>query len=150
MFTLRTVQTYNDYFSPNSKTLLFIDKALASTTALGSLPPTILQSRRYIKEKLKQTITTPNHNLFIIWEYTLVGWCSCRCLHPMRWQISYYLDQWDDRGCSKALHSSQLIYFAISSYIYIYPCLHMLSWKTSVLSSFSYPLPSPPVTIRSY
>ena len=70
--------------------------------------------RRYIKERANQTMTKPNCNLFNIWEHSLVSWCSCSCLLPMRWQISCYLGQPEDRGCSVALHNSWLIYFALS------------------------------------
>ena len=47
----------------------------------------------------------------------MVSWCSCSCLHPMRWQISCYLGQSEDRGCSIALHNSWLIYFVSPLYI---------------------------------
>ena len=75
-------------------------------------------SRRYIKERVKQTMTEPNCNLLEIWEHSPFSWWSCSCLHPMRWQISY-LDQSKDRGCSVALHNSWLIYFALS-FIYLH------------------------------
>ena len=67
-----------------------------------------------MKDRANQTLTKPNCNFFNIWEHSLNSWCSCSCLHPMRWQISCYLGQSEDRGCSIALHNSWLIYFALS------------------------------------
>ena len=75
--------------------------------------------RRFVKEIAQQTITKPRHNLFDIWEHYFVSWCSFSCLHPMRWQIRWFLvDQSEDRRCSVALLNSQLIYFA-TSFIYL-------------------------------
>ena len=56
---------------------------------------------------------------------------SYSCLYPMRWQISYYVDQTEKRGCSGALLNSQLICFALS---FIYLLEHVSnvmpkSWK---------------------
>ena len=48
----------------------------------------------------------------------MVSWCSYSCLHPMRWQISCYKDQSEDRGYSVALRNSRLICFALS-FIYL-------------------------------
>ena len=74
----------------------------------------IVDPRRYIKERANRTVTKPNSNLFNVWERSLNSWCSCSCLRSMRWQISCYLGQSEDRGCSIALHNSWLIYFALS------------------------------------
>ena len=53
----------------------------------ASVPFLALQTpRRYIKERLKQTMTKPNHNFLNIWEHSFVSWW--RCLDPMRWQVS--------------------------------------------------------------
>ena len=82
--------------------------SVAETVSVGS-PGT--RSRSNIKEREKQAFTKPNCNLFNIWEHSSVSWCNCNCLHPMRWQISCYLDH---RGCSVALHNRRLIYFALS------------------------------------
>ena len=54
------------------------------------------------------------YNLFDIWEYSTVIWCSCCYLYPIRTKISCYLDQSDDQGCSIALHNSWLNYFSLS------------------------------------
>ena len=61
----------------------------------------LLKARRYIKERVKQTMTKPSCNLFDIWEHSLFNWCSCCCLHPMRGLISLYLDQKESRDCFK-------------------------------------------------
>ena len=59
-------------------------------------------------------MTKPNCILFNFWENSPLSCYSYGCLYPMRWQISCYVDQSDDRGCSIALHNRQLIYFALS------------------------------------
>ena len=69
-------------------------------------------------------MTKPNHALLNIQEHSLLGQCSCSCLYSMRWQISCYMDQSEDRGCSVALHNSQLIYFALS-FIYLLAPAHL-------------------------
>ena len=94
-------------------------------------------TRRCIKERLNQTRTKPNHNLFSIWAHSLVSWCSWCCCHPMRWHNSCYMEQSEDRGCSVALQNSQLFYFALS---FIYISLILLLWSSL---SKPDPIPSP-------
>ena len=65
-------------------------------------------SRRYVKERTKQTMTHPIHDLFTIWECSPVSWCSWSCICPMTPKLCCYM------GCSMVLYDSQLICFALS------------------------------------
>ena len=67
--------------------------------------------RRYIKERVNQTRTKPSCNLFNIWDRSSFSWYSWIGLHPMRWMISWYLDQSEKRGCSLTLNKRWLIIF---------------------------------------
>ena len=68
------------------------------------------QTRRYIKEISVQRA------------YSLVSWCNCSCLNPMRWLISCNWDQSEGRDCSVDLYNIQQNYFAHS-------LLHISPWS---------------------
>ena len=73
--------------------------------------PLSLSTRTYRKERANQTINKPKFNLFNI--HSLVSCSSCSCLHPMKWQISCYMDKSENRGYSAAWHNGRLLYFAL-------------------------------------
>ena len=103
------------YFPFFSKVGFILSQTGYPQSPVSDLSWTASWSRRYIKERAN--LKWPNHNLLNIGEHSLVSWCSCSCLHPIRWQISCLLEA-EDRGCSLALCNKGLICFAVS-FIYL-------------------------------
>ena len=81
-------------------------------------------------------MTKPSRNIFDIWKHSPFRLCSCHCLHPMRWFICCYLDQYKNRGCSVALNRRWLIYLDLSFYTSLARTLSLwhLRWRNLIQS----------------